>query len=497
MSLKLHQLKTGDKLADEKNQSSKDFFISIDEASETIGKHVEQGEFIRVVSHLDADGVSAASIMGKALHRAEAFYRIRIVKQLDEESVETLAGEEGSLLVFTDLGSGSLDLLRTKLAECELIVLDHHKPMEVAVPNLVHVNPHLSGYDGAREISGAGVAYLTAKAMDESNVDSAPLAVVGALGDSQDKNSERELKGLNKEIVRDAVKAGYIQVEKDLIFYGRETRSIHKALAYTTDPFIPGLSCQEDKCLGFLVNLGIKLKNQDRWRAINDLTVEEKQSIFSEIAKYLSSKGSPDSIALRLIGTVYTLVQEDRWTPMRDGREYASFLNACGRMGRGGLGVAIGIGSRGEALDEALEVHSDYKRTLSEYVDWVTRTPGTVRKLDNIYVIDGSGVIDELIIGTIASILSNSGSLDEEKPIVALTSAGDDIVKVSGRTPSSFGDGRVNLGSIFQEVSTKLNGRGGGHDVAAGAQVPREFEDEFIRLVDKLVGSMLKAEETR
>lgn len=280
----------------ERTQNRKDFQLSIKTASELILEYAEKGKSITLVSHIDADGLAAASIMGKALARGEAFFRIRIWKQMDELLIEEIASEEKSLLVFSDLGSGSLDLLKAKLPEWDIVVLDHHQSVGKPSAKLVHVNPHNNAFDGAREISGAGVAYLTAKAMDGSNVDLAPLAVVGALGDSQDKNEKRELFGLNEGVAKDAVDAGYMKIETDLIFYGRETRPIHKALAYTTNPFIPELSGEEDNCYGFLSNLGIKLKNEDRWRTINDLNVEEKQRIFSELAKHLSSKRDRKSV---------------------------------------------------------------------------------------------------------------------------------------------------------------------------------------------------------
>lgn len=487
--LKLNLYESGGILADDDQKDSKEFLIRITQAANTIKKHIDTHEFIRVISHIDADGLAAASILGKSLQRAEAFFRIRIVKQLNEEIVNELSSEDHSLLIFMDLGSGSLDLLGDQFKDCELIILDHHKPMDVTIPQLIHVNPHLSNYDGAREISGAGVTYLTAKTIDNINIDLAPLAIVGALGDSQDKNDKRGLIGLNEKIVDDAVKAGCISVEKDLLLFGRETRPIHKALAYTTNPFIPGLSNAEDKCLGFLNNLDIDLKLHDRWRVINDLTVEEKEKIFSKIATYLSSKGSPDSDALRLIGKIYTLTHEDRFKPMRDGREYASFLNACGRMMKGGLGVAVAMGSRGETLDEALETLATYKKTLSQYLDWVIQTPKVLRKLKNIYVIDGFDKIDELIIGTIADILSSS-YLKEKMPIIALTSTEDGMVKVSGRIPHNFNRGNLDLGTIFHEISTKLNGRGGGHNFAAGALLPKNSENQFVKSINKLVGSI-------
>ncbi|MCK5626064.1 DHH family phosphoesterase [Candidatus Bathyarchaeota archaeon] len=244
-------------MADDDQKDSKDFFIRITQAANTIKKHIDTNEFIRVITHIDADGLAAAGILGKTLQRAEAFFRLRIVKQLNEEIVNELTSEDPSLLIFLDLGSGSLDLLDAKLKDCELIILDHHKPMEVTIPQLIHVNPHHANYDGTREISGAGVTYLTAKTIDKTNIDLAPLAIVGALGDSQDKNDERGLIGLNEDIVDDAVNTGCIMVEKDLLLFGRETRPIHKVLVNTTNPFIQDLSNAEDKCLGFLNNLDI------------------------------------------------------------------------------------------------------------------------------------------------------------------------------------------------------------------------------------------------
>lgn len=473
----------------EETRDLNEFYLNVRKASGVIREEAEKGKPISLISHVDADGLAAASIMGKTLARMEAPFRVQIWKQIDETLIDELSSNQKSLLLFTDLGSGSLDLLKAKLSDWEIVILDHHQPVGETAPKVTQVNPHLHSIDGAREISGSGITYLAAKAIDEVNIDLAPIAVVGALGDSQDKNIKRELEKLNREIVKDAINAGCMKAETDLIFYGRETRPIHKALAYTMTPYIPGLSGEEDKCYGFLVNLGIKLKVNDRWRSISDLSTEDKQKIFSELAKLLCSKKLPSNTVQSLIGTVYTLINEDRWTPLRDAREFSSLLNACGRMNKSGLGVSIGIGNRGKALDEAQEVLDNYRKTLSHYMDWLTKTPKATEELENIYVIDGKGTIDELMISTIASILTSSGYFTESKPILALTSTETGMIKVSGRIPTSNMDRKLDLGVIFNKASTQFNGRGGGHDVAAGAELPIAFESEFIRLVDQLVGS--------
>jgi RecJ-like exonuclease len=93
------------------------------------------------------------------------------------------------------------------------------------------------------------------------------------------------------------------------------------------------------------------------------------------------------------------------------------------------------------------------------------------------------------MLGTVASILSSSGFFAGNKPIVALTSTEAGMIKVSGRIPSSAQAKKLNLGAIFGKASTRFSGSGGGHDVAAGAQFPQGLEDEFVKVVDQMIGA--------
>jgi RecJ-like exonuclease len=463
------------------------FLEETKKAASLIQKHIERDSFIRVTSHLDADGIAAAGILGKVFARKDAYYKIRIEKQIDNYVIEDAASEDADLYIFTDFGSGYLDIIKEKLHKNQIIILDHHPPHGASPPNLIHVNPHIYKLDGNSEISGAGVAYFTAKNIDDINIDLSPLAIVGALGDRQDRGKKKNLLGLNEIIVQEGIENGYIETEKDLLLYGRETRPIHKALAYTNDPFLSGLSSEEDKCLSFLLNLGIELRHKDRWRTLTDLTTEEKQKLFSEIAKLLSSKGVPNDVTFSLIGTVYTLIYEDRWTSLRNAREYASLLNACGRMNKAGLGVILCMGNRGEVLNETIEVLDSYRKKIAEYINWISVNPETMEELKNIYVIKGGEVIDDKMIGVIASILLSSGLLDSQKPIIALSTSSNNMIKVSGRSITVLKDKGLNIGEVFSQASEKFNGTGGGHDMAAGAQIPSDNQENFTKYVDLLV----------
>ncbi len=464
----------------------KTFTKSASEAAELISRYVKDNAFIHVVSHLDADGLAAAGIIGKALWRIGANFRIRIQQWMDEKIVAEIVSDKPQLTILTDLGSGYLNVLRKHLTDYNIVILDHHQPIGESSENILQVNPHLQNIDGSREVSGAGVAYFVAKAIDKMNNDLAAIAIVGALGDLQDKFDQRALGGLNDNIVADAVKTGYLEIEKDIMFFGRETRPIHKALAFTTTPFLPGLSGEEDKSLAFLVNLDIKPKQGDKWRALRDLSEDERRKLCSALSDHLVSKGCQSNV-LSLIGSVYTLIHEEPHTPLRDAREFSVLLNSTGRMEKAGIGVAICMGDRGLALDQAESVLSEYRRMITKYLGWLMEKPNRIEELENIYVIRGGDFINEKMIGTISSILStNLPKL--EKPIIAFAEANEDnVAKISARTLDMLTSKGLDLGEIMRIAAEKFEGKGGGHNIAAGAQIPLEDINSFIKLVDELV----------
>ncbi len=469
------------------------FLDSASRAAKVIEEVAREDGLIHVFSHLDADGVAAAGIMGKALFRLDARFRIQITQWINEKIAGEILSEKPQLVVFTDLGSGYVDFVNESLADFRTVILDHHQIIGEESANIVHVNPHLHGIDGARDISGSGVAYLVARAMNKANVDVAPVAVVGALGDLQDKYDQRKLCGVNETIVKDAVDAGFLSVEKDLIFFGRETRPIHRTLASTTNPFIPGISGEEDKSLAFLASLDIKPREGERWRALRDLSEDEKRRLCSALADYLLSKGLRLEVA-NLIGHVYTLSHEEPWTPLRDAREFGVLLNATGRMDRPSLGVAVCMGDRASALEEANKMLEEYRRSINKYLGWVMEKPERMKEFKNIYVVYGEDYINDKIVGAISSILS-SGLPNSEKPLIAYANVEEEgLAKISARTVDSMTRKGLNLGDIMQVAAERFGGKGGGHNVAAGAQVPREKIGDFIDLVNELVGKQLKGE---
>jgi single-stranded-DNA-specific exonuclease len=466
--------------------SGEDAFVSsFKPAVELFLKHVEMGSRIRIVTHNDADGLASGGILSVVAHRGGAAFRTSSEKKLDDKLVKSLAEENPSLIVFTDFGSGYTDLIAENLSQ-DVIILDHHLPAEHEAGNIVHVNPMLHGIDGARMIAASGICYLFAREVDDGNRDLSCLGVVGALGDQQDKGERKTLTGLNKLIEEDAVRDGFLDKHVGLIFYGYETRPLAKAIAYTTTPYIPGLSGDEGACVAFLREVGIPINDGDRLRALADLTDEERRTLFSAMSSHMVSMGCDAGAVHQLIGTIYTFRLEEPSTCLRSGREYGSLLNACGRMNRPGVGLSVCLGDRGEAMAEAQEALDLYRRKIGSSLDLV-RENEMVEERDNIYVIRAGDSIDDTVIGVVSGILLSQGILKKMKPIISTAVSEDDQVKVSARGTEELALRGLHMGVVMQKAAEAVGGGGGGHDVAAGAYVPIDKEEEFIAKVNNLV----------
>ncbi len=459
-------------------------------AAERIREWILEGVPITIFTHNDADALSAAGILSGALWREEAKFRCRSIHRIEEFLQLHDSGYlNDDRIIFSDLGSGYIGELSGRLKDREIIILDHHEPRGEVLSGWVHVNPHLHGIDGATELSASGVAYFVAKALNMDNVRYAPVAVVGALGDLQDKNTVRKLHGMNEIIVQEAVENNLLITREDLVLYGRTFRPIHISLASTTSPFIPGLSGREEVCYNFIVSLGITVKTDEQWRTLSDLTEEEKKRLFSGIVEYLVSHKLPAEIANELIGTAYDLVGEEGWIYLRDAREFATLLNSCGKTGRAYLGISVAMGERGEILEEASKVLEEYRTNLAKTMDYVSR-PGVIETLNHAIVLKGGGVIDEKQISSVASILSSSGMIPKDKPLIAVADAGH-YVKVSARANRDLVNRGLDLGAILAKLSAQHGGRGGGHNVAAGAEIPSDRLLKFLADFDRSVGEVL------
>ena len=485
-------------------------------------------------SHIDADGLTSGAIATTALRRAGIPVETVFEKQLDEAAIARMAASDYDVVLFTDFGSGQLDVIAEYEADGAFtpVIADHHQPAgwgtDEQADTEFHLNPLLEGIDGASELSGAGSAYVLARALADANAESgaeadadantgtpgpssatdggvdaagtdagaagdnrdlAALAVVGAVGDMQ--ASAGELSGANAGIVEEGVEAGVIETGQDLSLYGKQTRPLPKLLEYAGELRIPGISNDEGGCVRFLDGLDLELRSDDDgdWRTWADLDSGERKAVVSALVRRAIDRGVPAGRIDDIVGTTYELAAEAAGTELRDASEFSTLLNATARYERPDVGLAVCLGNRDGALTRARRLLANHRRNLSSGLDLVRREG--VTQAQHVQWFDAGDRIRETIVGIVAGMAMGTDGVDGGRPIVAFADADEGETKVSARGTHRLVRGGLDLSAAMTEAARAVGGDGGGHDVAAGATIPAGQEAAFVEHVDRIVGEQL------
>ena len=460
-------------------------------------ERLRRSESVLLASHIDADGLTSAAVATTALSRAGIDHDVVFEKQLDADAIAEIAATEHETALFTDFGSGQLDVITDHEAAGDFmpVIADHHRPADADTE--FHLNPLLFDLDGSTELSGAGTTYVLARALegeegasDEARADNrdlAALAVVGAVGDMQ--NSTGELVGANREIVAEGVAAGVLEETTDLALYGKQTRPLPKLLEYANDVRIPGISGSQRGASAFLSDLEIGLEGEDGWRRWVDLDSDERQRVASGLLQRAVARGVPADRIDDLVGTTYLLTGEPEGSQLRDASEFSTLLNATARYERADVGLAVCCGDRDDALEEAQSLLSNHRRNLATGIDWVKREG--VTQADHLQWFDAGEQIRDTIVGIVAGMAMGTDGLRGDRPVIAFATKNETETKVSARGTHRLVRSGLDLSTVVGEAARALDGDGGGHDVAAGATIPTDSKAAFVERADALVAEQL------
>ncbi|MCL6088849.1 MAG: DHH family phosphoesterase [Candidatus Marsarchaeota archaeon] len=432
---------------------------------------VERMKSPLIVNHYDCDGLTSGAIVCAFLEERKIPYRINTIRKLDEAVLNEIRREPE--LVFTDLGGGSDGVQELG---GEVVIFDHHPP---APKNArLQLNPHMFGIDGGTQMCGATTAYWSLRTLPEA-------AIVGAVGDVQSP-----MQGPNRLLLQELQKAGAVQAPIDLKMYGRISRPLPQLLAYADDPYLPGLSGHDERCAQFLESLGKgfgKKSGGEGWKTYSELAPEERKKLIGALAVHIAEVSGGKFPASRLVGEVYLFPRFASTPELYEAGEFSTLMNACGRHEQPQLGIDICLGRAG-ALEKGTALLALHRRLLREGVEFAY---ASARDWGPFLFLDGRGVIDDGIIGVVAGMLYPGG---RQKPILAIALDQSGQIKISTRGTKKLVGMGLNLGMALREACTPLGGAGGGHAIAAGAGLPPDKLDEFLKTFPQILQKQMKEE---
>jgi len=422
---------------------------------------------IHVISHFDTDGISSAAIMIQALKNLDRSFDIKILKSLEKDFIDKLP--KNNILLFLDLGSGNLTHLE-KTGAKDIFIIDHHQiddSQSKFGESINIINPELHK---KQKISGSGLTYLFCKEIDKENKELSKLAILGMIGDTL----EKEIDNLNQDILND----GEIKRKRGLLIYP-STRPLNRTLEYCSNPFIPGVTGDTKGVLELLRESGITPQN-GRYKSLIELDEEEMEKLVTAIMLRNPKTRNKD-----IIGDIFLI---KIFNKLEDARELSAMINACSRMGNPNTAIKFCM-EINDSKKSAEAIHAKYKQYLISGLKYASENIQTQGK--GYAIMNAGNNIKDTMIGTIASILSNSSIYEEGTIITTLAQREEDQkIKVSAR---AVGDPGRNLRELLKEVINKTctdknekeETEVGGHEFAAGAVIPKNKEQEFIEALEK------------
>jgi single-stranded DNA-specific DHH superfamily exonuclease len=353
------------------------------------------------------------------------------------------------------MGSGQPDVVSG--IDADVIIADHHYPSGKINPkkNFVHVNPHLAGIDGSFELSASATSYIIANQLGE-NRDLIGMAMIGMIGDKQ------KITGGNAELVREGIKEGHIVKKKGINIRSGELKDV---LTLSIEPFLDFYK-KEEELKDFLDRLKI-----DAEKEVDELANEEVRRLGNAIVLRILKLGGYEGVIEELIGRKFLLENE----LVSNAVMLTEIVNSCGRVSAYSIGFAICLRDK-NYLEKGMEI---WRKFQVEVLEEIQKRKREVKEGEGIrYIVMKNG----LTTSPIATALSRY--IFSDKPLIVVN-VKKDVVKISARANLRIAE-KINLSEVMRKAAEKVGGRGGGHRVAAGANISPDKVDEFIKEVDKL-----------
>lgn len=279
--------------------------LSLPKAVDRINYALQHHENIVVYGDYDADGVTATALLGLALKALGAEVKEYIPNRFDEgyglnlEAMRTLSEEGVNLIITVDCGIRSweeADYARS--VGMDLIITDHHFPLDELPPALAVINPKQPGDTyPEKNLAGVGLAYKLVEALslsgqypDLDSRDYLDLVALGTVADLVPLTGEnRSLVRSGLEYIRQPLRQGIMALigVSGLTSTRITTTDISFALAPRLNASgrlesalasLNLLTSQDPMEVGQLAQW-LEIQNRDRQKIMRDIQMKSEQKI--------------------------------------------------------------------------------------------------------------------------------------------------------------------------------------------------------------------------
>jgi len=253
------------------------------------------------------------------------------------------------------------------------------------------------------------------------------MALIGALGDRQ--NYPSGFIEINQAIVEQAMDSGDLDSREGLKLNGRNL-PLFECLSRSIRPFLLGLSGNKESSQQLVEDMGF-----DPEKSLEDLDPEEEKELRDEILSRVEAS-SKENLKSSLWAPLY-ISESDQMGDKRALYEYVTILDACEKLKKEEVGFSALLGDE-DSWKEALDCLHEYQDRMVDVINWIISEEERMKVTQEMRYIDAGEEIETKMMSEALSICLESGIIEPDRPIIGMTSVGEDKLKASARASSDF-----------------------------------------------------------
>lgn len=453
-------------LVEEVKKTGMDYgmFERLDEAWTWWKEWVPSPARVRIVADDDSDGVTSAFCVQTALERAGYEVDLKIMPVHSPSDVDEAFKEPRDGYVVLDCGSAVIDTIDA--TGIPTLILDHHRVRDVTVQTTFEVNPRRLGGDKVEHVSTSILAALFAvTAGDHWDVSFAGVA--GAISDRQHLGGWR---GLTKYVADGAIHNGILSQSPGFTLVGT---TVEEAIVESLDPFFEHYTGKAEAVKALLARHGISATESPIL-----LTGEKGMRLAKDLTDGLRSRGV-------VIDRMYPLYDERYLLRHTSGVSSVFGLAQLMEAATAGHQHELALKTLRGDVGAARQIRAIHKKRLEGILREVERLRANVREMPHLRWAEtrdpaNTGVYAHTLLSFIHG---------DDKPFVVVSHQAD-LAKLSSRGSPRLYRAGIDLSVGMGRAAQKVNGHGGGHPGASGATIPYDKRDEFLRILDEVLGEL-------
>lgn len=277
---------------------------------------------IKILSSIDTDSIVGAAFFVRTLDKLNYSFSCSFCKKINDNTVNEINSDisEAVVLINPKTSAEKINKINKKIIVIESISKEISEKATTISPQAFLQN---------LEVPVSALIYILCKELCKEITDISYLIPLGFFETDLD---------IPETLLNETIISKKLEIKKGITILSSQTLPIHRAIADTLCPYLPGISGSEDNAIKFLIENEIPVRENSKFKKLSDLNEEQTKRLLTAVMlKRLGSERSPEMV----LGNTYIIISEDENSIIKDLKGFHYLIQACIAYGKPALALNI------------------------------------------------------------------------------------------------------------------------------------------------------------